>query len=87
MRQSEIREWFLFLGANDAKDAAAELHRLITRLDEAYDIVNYVLKLLTGSPGGFADESLVVCRATLTEAIQHLEATRRRMGFGDPEAA
>lgn len=87
MRQAEIREWFLFLGATTGSEAADELQRLVTRLDEAYDIVNGVLKRVSGAPGGEVDETLLVSRSTLTEAVQLLDAARRRMGFGDPEAA
>ena len=87
MRQSEIKEWSLFLGGGDAQVARSELHRLVARLDEAFDIVNYVGRVLNGSPGGFVDESLSVSRATLTEAMQHLEASRDALGSGDPEAA
>ena len=87
MRQSEIKEWCLFLGGGDVEVTRVELHRLVTRLDEAFDIVNYVGRLLKGSPGGFADETLSVSRATVTEAIQHLESARQALGAGDPEAA
>lgn len=87
MRQAEIREWFLFLEAASGAEAADELQRLIIRLDEAYDIVNAVLRRVSGAPGGEVDETLLVSRTTLTEAVQLLDATRRRMGLGDPEAA
>lgn len=86
-RHHELRDWYRFLGVATASDAAAELHRMICRLDEAYDIVNHVLKGLAGSPGGQVDDVLTVVRAGLSEAIDHLDETKRQMGYGDPDAA
>lgn len=84
---ASISEWCRFLGAHDTSEARAELHRLITRLDDAYDTVNYVLKLLNGAPGDEVDGVLYVTRSTLIEAMNFLTAARRRMEHGDPEAA
>lgn len=83
-----IGDWFRFLGVQTTNEASAELHRLITRLDEAYDAVNYVLKLLNGAPGDDeVDGVLCVSRSTLIEAINSLSETRRRINLGGPEAA
>lgn len=87
MREPEIREWCFFLGAKNTQEASAELHRLITRLDEALDIVNYVVKLLAGSPGGFAEETLVVSRGTLAEALENLADVWGCIASTGPEAA
>lgn len=84
---STVSEWFRFLGVRDTNEASAELHRMITRLDEAYDAVNYVIKLVNGAPGAELDGVLLVTRSTLVEAINLLTETRRRMTQGDPEAA
>ncbi|GGD12634.1 hypothetical protein [Nocardioides daphniae] len=84
---ASISEWCRFLGAQDTHEARAELHRLITRLDDAYDTVNYVLKLLNGAPGDEVDSILFITRSTLIEAMNSLTAARRRMENGDPEAA
>lgn len=88
MATATVSDWFRFLGVQSAHDASAELHRLITRLDDAYDAVNYVLKLVNGAPGDDeVDGILHVSRSTLIEAISSLSETRRRINLGGPEAA
>lgn len=86
-RHGEVRAWFHFLGVQTANDAAGELRRMVMRLDDAYDAVGYVLKLLAGSPGGAVEDVLRVTRTTLDEAMEMLDETVTQLRAGDPDAA
>jgi len=86
-RPDEVRSWFHFLGVHTANDAAAELRRMVMRLNDAYYGVGCVLKLLAGCPGGEVEDVLRVTRTTLDEATGLLDETVSRVRAGDPDAA
>lgn len=86
-RYCSVREWYRFLGAQTATDAAGELRRLVMRLDDSFDGLNHSVKLLTGSPGGEIEEALLVARRSVDEAIGYLDEVVVQMRSGDPDAA
>ncbi len=73
MDQMQAREWHMFLGTRDSDSASAELTRLVQRLDDAFDSVNYVVRLITGSPSAAAEENLRVARTAINESTDHLQ--------------
>lgn len=83
----KAREWFLFLGTRSGADAANEVRRLVDRLEDANDTVNYALRLLTGSPGEEIEEVLRVARRSISEGISELAQVVLEIRLGDPDAA
>jgi hypothetical protein len=86
-RVGTTREWYRFLGAHTADDAAGDLHRLIWRLDNIFASINYAAKLLAGSPGGEIEEALIVSRRCVDEAIGFLDEVITEVRRGDPDTA
>lgn len=84
---AKATEWLHFLGVRNVQDASAEISRMVERLDEAYDTVNYVLKAVNAAPESEVDDVLRVTRKTLHEAIEMLLQARRVIEYSDPDAA
>jgi hypothetical protein len=80
------REWHMFLGTRTQSEGITEVQRLIRRLDDAYDAASYVLKLISGCPGGDAEETLRIGRKALDETIDMLDHVRQSIGSA-PDAA
>lgn len=73
MDARKAREWHMVLGTRDAESAAAELGRLVSRMDDAFDCLNYVLRLVAGSPDVDMEETLRVARTSTNEALEVLQ--------------
>jgi hypothetical protein len=86
-RVGSTREWYRFLDAHTADDAAGDLQKLIWRLDNIFANINYLAKLLAGSPGGEVEEALIVSRRCVDEAIGFLDDVITQMRRGDPDTA
>lgn len=87
MRSADLRSWLLFTGSRDPADAASEVTRLVQRLDEATDEVNYVLRALSGCPAANTEELLRVVRTALAEGIDELQDVAATLRRTDPDAA
>lgn len=86
-RASRINEWHMFLGTRDDDALAAELTRLVHRLDDAYDAINYVMRQVVGSPECEAEGCIHVARTSLTEGIEYLQDVLKDVRRHDPDAA
>lgn len=84
---AKATEWLHFLGARTVQDACSEISRMVQRLDEAYDSINYVLKSVNAAPESEVDDVLRITRKTLHEAIEMLLQARRVIEYSDPDAA
>jgi hypothetical protein len=73
MDAARTREWHMFLGTREPADAAGTLARQVERLDEAHDVINYVVRLLAGSPDGDLEDELRMSRTVLNEGIRRLQ--------------
>ena len=81
------REWHMFLGTRSREDASSEVRRMIHKLDDASDAVNYVVRLTAGSPSVDVEEVLRVARTSIDEAISQLNQAVYEIRLGDPDAA
>jgi len=81
-----VRQWYLFLGTRSCEDASSEVRRMIHRLDDASDAVNYILRLVAGCPAQDVEETLRVARTSIDEAISHLNQAVYEIRLGDPAA-
>ena len=87
MDKVKAREWHLFLGTRDSDGAASELMRLVQRLDDAFDIVNYVLLRVSGSPSADSEENLRVARMALNEGSGYFEDLANEFRRHDTDVA
>jgi ABC-type cobalt transport system substrate-binding protein len=87
MNSAALREWARFLDARTDDEAAAQLARLVARLDEIYDALRAAMTPLWTCPSGEVAEALMVSRTCLTEAIGQLETVRARFNGRDREIA
>jgi len=85
-RYGTARQWYLFLGTRSGEDASSELRRMIHRLDDASDAVNYIVRLVAGCPAQDLEEILRVARTSIDEAISHLNQAVFEIRLGDPAA-
>ena len=81
------REWYLFLGTRSREDASSEVRRMIHRLDDASDAVNFTLRVLAGCPAEDVEEILRIARTSLDEAISQLNQAVYEIRLGDPDVA
>jgi hypothetical protein len=86
-RQGRIGEWCRFFGVRTPDEGAAELHKLVARLDDAYDQLNYLARLLAGCPSDDAEEGVRIARTSVDEATDLLGVALRQMRADDPDAA
>ncbi|TIC86368.1 hypothetical protein [Nocardioides sp. GY 10127] len=87
-RAGAPREWLMFTGIRNSEDAAAELIRLVKRIDEAGDLVQYVLRNLAGCPSDDTEEMLRVARSAINEAIENLQGAAGELRrCPDPDVA
>lgn len=87
MSAIQTREWHMFLGVRESDAASAEVTRLLHRVDDAFDAVNYVLRALSGCPDGELEDSLRICRKTLDESMAALQDAVKQLGRDDHDAA
>jgi hypothetical protein len=84
---SSLGAWFRFLGATTSDQALGELVPLARRLDDAYDAINYVFKLLAAAPDNHMADTLEVGRSCVDEAVEILTSVIRRIRDDGPNAA
>lgn len=87
MIASRAHEWRRFFGAIDGDSAASEVTRMMHRVDDAFDLLNSVVKDMSGCPDSDVEEALRIARSTLDEAIRSLHDTAVRLRHDDPDAA
>lgn len=86
-RQGRLGEWYRFLGVKSPDDGASELLKLVTRLDDVYDQLNYLAQLLAGCPSNDAEEGVRIARTSVGEAIELVGTALQQMRTDDPDAA
>lgn len=79
-RHGRVAEWYRFFGVRSPEEAAGELHRLVVRLDDTYDQLAYVTKILAGSPSVDAEEELRMARTAVNEVISLLSSALQQAG-------
>jgi hypothetical protein len=84
---AKLSEWYRFLGVQTADEASAELRKLVLRLDDTYDQLNYMVKLLGGSPDEDAEQAVRIARTSVNEAIDFLDTAIRQLRTDGPDAA
>lgn len=87
MSAIRTREWHMFLGVREPDAASAEVTRLLHRVDDAFDALNYVLRALAGCPDGELEDSLRIGRKTLDESIAALQEAAAQLRRDDHDAA
>lgn len=83
----KVREWHMFLGTREAEDAVGTLLRLSQRLDDAWEDVGHVLRVVAGSPSHHLEETLRVARTTLIEGAVMLQDAAAEIRRHDTDAA
>lgn len=86
-RQGRISEWCRFFGVRTPDEAAAELQKLVARLDDAYDQLNYLARLFAGCPSDDAEEGVRIARTSIDESTDLVGDALRQMRAHDPDAA
>jgi hypothetical protein len=86
-RHGRVAEWYRFFGVRNPEEAAGELHRLVVRLDDTYDQLAYLTKILAGSPSADAEEDLRMARISVNEVINLLTNAMKQLRSEDPDAA
>ena len=81
-----LTEWSRFLDTRTPEDAQAQLARYTNELDDIFAQINRLVLPMWQSPTAEVAEVLMIARTAVCDAIQMLEAVRRRFGDG-PEAA
>jgi len=81
---TDAASWRLFLGAPSRNDAAGELRRMVERLDDAHDVLDYVIRLTSGCPDSEVEEDLRFSRKAVSEAIHRLNQLVLELHLGDP---
>jgi len=81
---SQAAEWRLFLGSPSRIDAGSELRRLVERLDDAHDGLDYVVRLVSGCPDAEVEDDLRFSRKAVTEVIHRLQMLVLELRLGDP---
>lgn len=87
VRSADLRSWLAFTGIRDPEEAAGEISRLVQRLDDASDALNYVLRTVSGCPAEDTEELLRVARRAVAEAIDDLHDVAAALRRTGPDAA
>lgn len=82
-----MHEWYRFLDAHSDDEAVCELRRHIGRLDMVYGELERATRGLSYAPGGEVDETLLMARTTLSEAIELLTGVAARFRAGEHQIA
>lgn len=81
---TDAASWRLFLGAPSKSDAGSELRRMVERLDDAHDVLDYVIRLVSGCPDAEVEEDLRFSRKAVAEAMRRLQQLVFELRLGDP---
>lgn len=81
-----VHAWYRFLGAVSAEEALSDLMALVKRLDDAYEVLNYVLGLLASAPDSDVAETLRISRTGVDECIDMLWRVAQRIRDDVPTA-
>lgn len=73
MAHAPAIDWYRFLDARDAEEAAGEVRQIVVRLEALRDEVETATAALTDSPDPHVCEAAWMARTTLAELIGQLE--------------
>ena len=81
---TDAASWRLFLGASSRNEAGSDLRRMVERLDDAHDVLDYVIRLVSGCPDAEVEEDLRFSRRAVAEVIHRLQMLVLELRLGDP---
>jgi hypothetical protein len=81
---TDAASWRLFLGVPSKGDAGLELRRMVERLDDAHDVLDYVIRLVSGCPDSEVEEDLRFSRKAVADVTHRLQMLVLELRLGDP---
>ena len=81
---TDAASWRLFLGSSSRTEAGSDLRRIAQRLDDAHDVLDYVIRLVNGCPDAEIEEDLRFSRKSVADVIHRLQMLVLELRLGDP---